>query len=193
MKRLSLYLFLILFTLQTPSQADNIRDFQIEGMSIGDSALDYFSKEEIKNFHDFDHLPSDMKFRITEFKKEKYNKMDQYDGMQVYYKPEDKNFIIYGIAGYNFCTNTECKKLYKQVKNDFLKNFSGSESINKHPDDKSGKSIATIYTIEIDDGSILIHYNNMSEDVEWHDTVVVEISSSEVDKWIKNNWGLGFN
>jgi hypothetical protein len=33
----------------------------------------------------------------------------------------------------------------------------------------------------------------MSEDVEWHDTVVVEISSSEVDKWIKNNWGLGFN
>ena len=47
MKRLSLYLFLILFTLQTPSQADDIRDFQIEGMSIGDSALDYFTKDEI--------------------------------------------------------------------------------------------------------------------------------------------------
>ena len=48
MKRLSLYLFLILFTLQTPSQADDIRDFQIEGMSIGDSLLDYFSEGEIK-------------------------------------------------------------------------------------------------------------------------------------------------
>ena len=48
MKRLSLYLFLILFTLPTPSQADDIRDFQIEGMSIGDSLLDYFSEEEIK-------------------------------------------------------------------------------------------------------------------------------------------------
>ena len=48
MKRLSLYLFLILFTLQTPSQADDIRDFQIAGMSIGDSALDYFTKSEIK-------------------------------------------------------------------------------------------------------------------------------------------------
>ena len=35
MKRLSLYLFLILFTFQTPSQADDIRDFQIEGMSVG--------------------------------------------------------------------------------------------------------------------------------------------------------------
>jgi len=47
MKRLSLYLFLILFSLQTPSQADDIRDFQIEGMSIGDSALDFFSKKMI--------------------------------------------------------------------------------------------------------------------------------------------------
>ena len=48
MKRLSIYLFLILFTFQTPSQADDISDFQIEGMSIGDSALDYFSKSTLK-------------------------------------------------------------------------------------------------------------------------------------------------
>ena len=47
MKKLLGILVLILFTLQTPSQADDIRDFQIEGMSIGDSALDYFSEEEI--------------------------------------------------------------------------------------------------------------------------------------------------
>ena len=49
MKKLSLYLFLLLFTLQTPSQADDIRDFQIEGISVGDSLLDYFSEEEINN------------------------------------------------------------------------------------------------------------------------------------------------
>ena len=48
MKKLSTYLFLILFSFQTPSQADDIRDFQIEGMSIGDSLLDYTSEKEIK-------------------------------------------------------------------------------------------------------------------------------------------------
>ena len=48
MKKLSTYLFLLFFTLQAPSWADDIRDFQIEGMSIGDSLLDYFSEEEIK-------------------------------------------------------------------------------------------------------------------------------------------------
>ena len=42
-----LAILILIFTLQTPSQADDIRDFQIEGMSIGDSLLDYFSKKKI--------------------------------------------------------------------------------------------------------------------------------------------------
>ena len=42
-----LAILIFIFTLQTPSQADDIRDFQIEGMSVGDSALDYFTEEDI--------------------------------------------------------------------------------------------------------------------------------------------------
>ena len=48
MKKLLAILVLIL-TLQTPSLADDIRDFQIEGMSIDDNALNYFSEEKINN------------------------------------------------------------------------------------------------------------------------------------------------
>ena len=46
MKRLLLILILT-FSFQTLAKADDIKDFQIEGMSIGDSALDYFSKDQI--------------------------------------------------------------------------------------------------------------------------------------------------
>ena len=46
-KKLLGILFLSLF-FTTPLKADDIRDFQIEGMSIGDSLLDYFSEEKIK-------------------------------------------------------------------------------------------------------------------------------------------------
>ena len=35
--------------LSTSAYTDDIKDFQIEGMSIGDSLLDYMSEEEIKN------------------------------------------------------------------------------------------------------------------------------------------------
>ena len=47
--RLILIMLVLIFSLQSKTKADNIRDFQIEGMSIGDSALDYFSEDEIKN------------------------------------------------------------------------------------------------------------------------------------------------
>ena len=47
MKKLLGILVLGLFLI-TPSQADDVQDFQIEGMSIGDSLLEFFSKEEIK-------------------------------------------------------------------------------------------------------------------------------------------------
>ena len=146
MKRL-LLIIIFTFSFQSLAKADDIRDFEIEGISVGDSLLDYFSLSEIKRFDDYDDLPSNMKFRIATTTKKNFNKMKMYDAMTFYYKPEDKNFIIYAIGGNLFCENNECKKLYKEIKNDFLKNFKGKESIFKHPDDKSGKSIVTIYTI----------------------------------------------
>ena len=42
-----LAILILIFVLQTSSQADDIRDFQIEGISLGDSLLDYFSEEKI--------------------------------------------------------------------------------------------------------------------------------------------------
>ena len=50
MKKLLGIVVLGLLFISAPSQADDIRDFQIEGMSIGDSLLDYYSKKEIKKF-----------------------------------------------------------------------------------------------------------------------------------------------
>ena len=67
MKKLSTYLFLILFSFSAPSFADDIRDFQIEGISIGDSLLNYMSEEEIKENVVSVYL--DKKFTISVYKK----------------------------------------------------------------------------------------------------------------------------
>ena len=48
MKKFLGILVLILFSLQTPSWADDIRDFQIEGVSVGDSLLDFMTENEIE-------------------------------------------------------------------------------------------------------------------------------------------------
>ena len=48
MKRLLAYFLLTLsFGFIFNAKADDISDFQLEGMSIGDSVLDYLSKKEI--------------------------------------------------------------------------------------------------------------------------------------------------
>ena len=50
MKRLLAYLFIVLgltFNFQSLTKADDIRDFEIEGISIGDSLLNFMTESEI--------------------------------------------------------------------------------------------------------------------------------------------------
>ena len=46
--RVFIAVLVLIFSLQSWTKADDISDFEIEGMSIGDSLLDYMSEEEIK-------------------------------------------------------------------------------------------------------------------------------------------------
>ena len=93
MKKLSTYLFLILFSFSAPSFADDISEFQIEGISIGDSLLDYMSEEEIKENVGF--VYKDKKFTVST-----YNKSSEiYDEVGIEYKSKDKTYKIYGVQG----------------------------------------------------------------------------------------------
>ena len=47
--RIFLTLLILIFSLQSWTKADDISDFEIEGISIGDSLLDYYTTEEIIN------------------------------------------------------------------------------------------------------------------------------------------------
>ena len=52
--RVFLSVLILIFSLQSWTKADDISEFEIEGMSIGDSLLDYFSKDEIKSYINYD-------------------------------------------------------------------------------------------------------------------------------------------
>ena len=88
MKKLSTYLFLVLFSFSAPSFADDIIEFEIEGMSLGGSLLDYFSEEEIK-----ETILSGVYEDI--FVVSLINKTSLiYDGITVTYKSKDKKYKI---------------------------------------------------------------------------------------------------
>ena len=128
MKRLSLYLFLVLFTLPTPSQADDIRDFQIEGIGLGDSLLNHFSEEEINNFN-MEKFPKD-NFVVLSVES---NKFKDYDAMQFNFKPNDNTYLLHGVIGIIAFPNNikNCYKKMDEVVNDLsliLKNFYKTDS-----------------------------------------------------------------
>ena len=86
--KILLTLFALLFSSSVVSE--DISDFQIEGMSIGDSALDYFSEEQIKN--NLQNYYDDKTYLVTEL--EFLSSFKVYDAIQIHFKNSDNNYII---------------------------------------------------------------------------------------------------
>ena len=132
MKRLLLILILT-FSFQTLTKADDIRDFQIEGMSIGDSALDFFSKSELNNAYEI-HDYKNKKYRYYFLS---YDKSQTYEYIQITVKPSDKKFIIQAIDGHiiykkniNDCYK-EMTNIKKKIDNIFI--TIGKDDSGVHP------------------------------------------------------------
>ena len=92
MKRLLLILILTL-SYQSLTKADDIRDFQIEGISIGDSLLDFYSRSIIKdaikntknNYKDKSFYRVYLDSKTFSFKK--------YDGLNFHMKKHSLNLV----------------------------------------------------------------------------------------------------
>ena len=97
MKKLSLYVFLVLMWCNV-GFTDDISEYQIEGISIGDSLLDRLSKEEIiteieSNKPAYNYLTDEFGEAYL------YGKFEMYDWLSFLVKRKDKNYIIYLIKG----------------------------------------------------------------------------------------------
>ena len=189
MKRLSLYLFLILFTLQTPSQADDIRDFQIEGMSLGDSLLDYMTKDEIKNFDKTYYSKSKKYYRIEN--NYNFNKtLKNYDGIAFEIKENDTKYkleAINGLLSYEYNIG-KCypkkEEIVKEISSSLSKSKSKSYVFN-FPND-NGKSEVTDFIYS--NGRIRVWCTDYSKKGEkkWYDHLGVMVATKEHYKWISS-------
>ena len=80
--RVFIIVLFLIFSLQTWIKADDISDFQIEGMSIGDSLLDHFTEEEINKSLINDYPNSDKYKRVQIIK---HKRLKTYDAMHILY------------------------------------------------------------------------------------------------------------
>ena len=97
-----LTLFVLLFS--SSVLAEDILDFEIEGMSIFDSLLDYFSEEEILN-GSVTNYPNSNKFFDIGFLTINKNTKSNYDAYIFSVKKNDSEYKIFNLRGVKFYEN----------------------------------------------------------------------------------------
>ena len=80
------------------SQANDIKNFQIENISVGDSLLDYFSKAEIKK-HKFFLAQAKGNTEYTKIHLEKIKNIEMYDRLGATFRTSDQSYTVTTVEG----------------------------------------------------------------------------------------------
>ena len=138
----ALTIIFLIFSFHNFVKADDIRDFEIEGMSIGDSLLKFMSIDKINNniFENYFKNGKKRKYYATGF----FN-TDKYDQLEIYLKTGDNIFKIKAITGFKTINNLKkCLSLKKEIVNEIQNLFIDIEPLTyndvAHTFDKSGKT-----------------------------------------------------
>ena len=189
MKKILAILALSLYFI-TPSQANDIRDFEIEGISIGDSALDYFSEKNI--LREFDTGKDEYKWTDQKFADVyKYGGTDLYDKIVVAVKRKDKNYIIYSVTGQiDYKNINDCFKKQKEIEDEFSSSLSNTKKkkwVQKHSRDKTGKSKIHWVLFEFNDGAkIEAICSDIGKHMNQPSGLDVGIVSAEYRNWLNS-------
>ena len=174
--------------------AEDISDFQIEGISVGDSLLDYFSEEEIKN--NIRDIYVDKKFTMVSFYNLSFFKT--YQNIDVHYLTEDNSYRIYSIAGNIFYPEniSECYKKMNTLDNEIQPITRNANLISDqvfiHLNDPTSKSKIKpiVYEMVSGDWIGLQCYDFSNEYILNHgvtDNLEVFLEFREFNYWLSNN------
>ncbi len=184
--RIFLTVLILIFSLQSLTKAEDVRDFEIEGMSVGDSLLKYFSKSLIDSKKTF---PAWSSKKFTRFVS--LENLKTYDGILIYFEDNGDYLISSMSAIVKFPNNIDsCYKkkaeLTKEFKNIFS-NYEINSYKNDHNQDKTGKSKNDITDFDFPSGaSSRIICTDWSNEVDYEDELRVILSSKEYTYFITN-------
>ena len=190
----------LFFNFQSLTKANDINDFEIEGFSLGDSLLNFFTKKQITTEMNsgYAHFYKDNKFvKLAIGTSNEYSmrtNLNIFDEISVTIKPDDKNFIIYGLSGDIKCKDnikycyTKQKEIITDLKVFFNNNIIIDEYEDSHWIDDTGKSIVNVIEILSKNEELLIAVSvyDMNEDLGYSDQISLEITSNEYENFLRN-------
>ena len=183
--RILIAILVLIFGLQSWTKANEINKFEIEGMSIGDSALKFFSEQDIKK--NSKNYYKDKTF--TPVQNDLYSFFKIYDAVDFNFRTGDKNYIFENISGVLFYDDniedcySKMDSITAYIKNEinYLKHHPKKESI--HSNDKTGKSVFTETRFDLKNGYIGVICYDYSDEHGSQDHLSVYIDSKIFNKW----------
>ena len=191
MKKLVSYIFLSLMWFNV-GLANDIREIDIGGISIGDSLLDHLSKEEIvteieENKPTYNYLNNDFG-EVYLFKKIK-----NFELLSFFVRPDDKYYTIYSISGMiSFDEKFEaCLVKQKEFEKKFSKKFKDTKKkklTNNFEWDPTGESFSQNIILNFNSGdNIQINCTKYKKSLKiengWNDGFVIAFNKKEVTDW----------
>jgi len=183
------FILILAFNLQSWTKADDIRDFEIEGISIGDSALKYFDKKILENNKEYEWYEDKFYIPIAELK---LSDSEIYESFQIHIKNNDNKYLIESIAGFIFFKDSinQCYKKLDSIVNEIESLFNDIENLGKssykHSFDKTGKSTITDIILRDNNGfEISIQCYDWSKDLPYTDQLRIVIDSKKFSDWMR--------
>ena len=192
------YLALILiFNFQFLTNAEEVKNFEIEGMTVGESLLNYMKKSEIEdkiNSNASYHYPNGSYVVFGYYSDE----MKIYDDVGVVIKLRDPNYIIYALEGTIYFQNGTCNEKQKEISSDLKRvldssKYNYTESFNQNFSyDNTGDSKVSYLDFNFNDKSAIRvicwvlseEFKSTSNNI---DRLVVAANSVTFMKWINKN------
>jgi|TARA_B100001142_G_C14200201_1_gene603455 hypothetical protein len=127
----SFLIIIFVINFQSLAKAEKITDFEVEGITVGDSLLLYMNKDDIKN-NDLNYYSNDSKFTAINF----IGKKDTYEYVIVYIKRNDSDYKIHLIRAINLIKGkNDCiksKKIIEKEMKSLFKKATFQEGSQKH-------------------------------------------------------------
>ena len=183
-----LWIVLLFFFLNVKAYTDNIKDFNIENISIGDSALDYFNEPQIVN-SELDWF----NYSYKEYSTSLLPGKGIYDWFKLTYKSNDDYFKILGIVGIivkNKYDSKECNNQLDTAALEISRIFENTQQAKKQmfnivydpskifqETNSNGKSTATSILFDFNNGGeIILSCYDMEKKVNEIDSPIKDIN-----------------
>ena len=183
-----LVIVVLFLLMNTSAYTDDIKDFHIENISIGDSALDYFTESQLDN-SELDWF----NYSYKEYSTSLLPGKGIYDWFKITYKNEDYNYIIEGLVGIvvkkkyeeDKCnkqldsTAFDLSKLFKNTKPEEKKSYKVVYEPSKifQKPNLSGKSKLTIISFDFkQQGKIILSCYDMDKETNEIDSPIKDIN-----------------